>query len=127
MALQWFKSYLSNKIFAVNVGEFLSTSVPLTCGVPQGSILAPLLFSLYMLPLGSIFKKYNVSFHYYADDTQIYPPLQQNHFLTPILECLNDIKGWLNFNFLKLNENKREIIIFGQSETVNLGPLASYS
>ncbi len=68
---------------------------------PSRVVLAPLLFSLYMLPLGSIFKKHNVSFHCYADDTQIYLPLQQNNknVLTPILECLNDIKGWMSLKF----------------------------
>ncbi len=116
VALQWFKSYLSNRSFAVNVGEFLSTSVPLTCGVPQGSVLAPLLFSLYMLPLGSIFKKHNVSFHCYADDTQIYLPLQQNNknVLTPILECLNDIKGWMSLIFLTKWKQNRDYYFWAE-------------
>lgn len=129
VALQWFKSYLSNRSFTVNVGEFLSTSGPFTFGVLQGSILAPLLFSLFMLPLGSIFKKNNVSFHCYADDMQIYLPLQHKNKngLTPILECLNYIEAWMSLNFLKLNVNKTEIIIFGQSESVNFGPLVSYN
>ncbi len=51
-ALKWFQSYFNNRRFSVSVGEFTSDAAPLTCGVPQGSILAPILFSLYMLPLG---------------------------------------------------------------------------
>lgn len=53
-ALKWFKSYLIDRSMVVSIGA--SRSAPLTYGVPQGSILAPTLFSLYMLPLGSIFK-----------------------------------------------------------------------
>ncbi len=134
MALQWFKSYLTNRSFAVKVGECLSTSAPLTSGVPQGSILAPLLFSLYMLPLGSIFRKHGVSFHCYADDTQIYMPLQKNdkNALTPLLNCLRDVKSWMALNFLKYNDSKTEIILFGQIENlasvnVHLGPLAAHN
>lgn len=92
---------------------------------PQGSILAPLLFSIYMLPLGSIFKKHNVSFHCYADDTQFYLPF--NNTKSPIFECLEEIKGWMSQNFLKLNDNKSEIIVFGSSKSVNLGPLEIYN
>lgn len=54
-ALNWFTSYLSDRTFSVEIGNFSSSSVPLTCGVPQGSILGPLLFSQYLLRLGSIF------------------------------------------------------------------------
>ncbi len=49
--LKWFQSYLSDRKFLVKLGNFTSSPAPLTCGLPQGSILAPSLFSLYMLPV----------------------------------------------------------------------------
>lgn len=58
------------------------------CSVPQGSILAPILFSLHMIHLGNIFKKYNIAFHCYADDVQAYLPLSHENGLEPYgLSC----------------------------------------
>lgn len=132
VVLQWFRSYLNNRCFSVRIGHQSSTSVPLNCGVPQGSILGPILFILYLLPLASIFNKYEVSFHLYADDTQVYFPLKHNdkNGLQPLFACLSDLKLWLSSNFLNLNENKTEIIIFGPKENcvfdVERGSLAPY-
>ncbi len=65
--LKWFLSYLTDRQFLVKLGNFSSSVANLTCGVPQGSILAPSLFSLYMLPLGSILRRHGVSFHFWGD------------------------------------------------------------
>ncbi len=92
-----------------------------------------MLFSLYMLPLGSILRKYDTLFYFYADDTQIYLPLEweQASSLQLIFDCLRDIKYWMAlfyFIFLQLNESKTEIMIVGPNCTnkdsnIDLGPL----
>ena len=119
-ALSWFKSYLSNRTYSVSLANFSSHQSTLTCGVPQGSILAPILFNLYMLPLSQIITRHNVSFHCYADDTQIYLPLTTDvpTSLTRLKTCLEDIKDWMAQNHLQLNESKGEIILFGTSTSV---------
>ncbi len=120
-ALDWFASYLTNRSFSVEIGEFSSSSVSITCGVPQGSILGPILFSLYLLPLRFIFESHKVSYHIYADDTQVYFPLKSgSDSVSSLLACLEDIKNWMENNFLQLNQNKTEVILFGPSHLLQI-------
>ena len=71
-AHDWFKSYLSGRMQFVAIGSAHSSSLPLNCGVPQGSFLGPILYLLYLDPLGDIMRHHNVFFHFYACDTQLY-------------------------------------------------------
>ena len=130
-ALQLLHSYLSNRTMSVVVNNSTSSSAHLTCGVPQGSILGPLLFSVYMLPLGHIIRKHNINFHCYADDTQIYLPLKASDptCLSSLKSCLTDIHSWMSQNFLQLNSDKTDIVLFGPLSShptilQSLGPLA---
>ncbi len=104
MALKWFRSYLEGRGYYVSIGEHKSKWTSMTCGVPQGSILVPLLFSLYMLPLSQIMRKNQIAYHSYADDTQIYLALSPNDYspIDSLCQCIDEINSWMCQNFLQL-------------------------
>uniref|UniRef100_A0A3Q3FJ67 Reverse transcriptase domain-containing protein n=1 Tax=Kryptolebias marmoratus TaxID=37003 RepID=A0A3Q3FJ67_KRYMA len=109
--LKWFTSYLVGRTFSVSVGNAVSDSAELLWGVPQGSVLGPVLFLLYLLPLSRVIQKFSeVSYHLYADDLQLYCSFKPSepHKLRTLTSCLAEVTKWLTGNSLLLNSSKTE-------------------
>ena len=114
VALSWFVSYLSDRSQSVLVHEQLSDSSILRYGVPQGSVLGPVLFLLYMKPLSDVIAKHSVLHHAYSDDTQLYKSStvdQLSDVIQSMTRCILDVRDWMTENRLKLNEEKTEAMI----------------
>ena len=111
--ISWLKSYLSNRSQYIDINNVLSSSYPLAFGVPQGSVLGPVLFCLYISPLEDIFKSHGLSVMTYADDTQLYVVIRKQQLVTArtaIENCILDIKAWCGINMLVLNDGKTEVM-----------------
>ena len=121
-SLQWFTSYLINLRQLVDIDGTYSTVTNLTTGVPQGSILGPLLFIIYMNDIHEASKNFHAIL--YADDTSLYSSLgsfnlnlNRKNYDISILSIkinneLSNIQQWLNINKLSLNVNKTKYMIF---------------
>ena len=109
-ALKWFTSYLKDRTYKVKVNNTISDPFSLDYGVPQGSILGPTLFSLYIKDIQEIIQSHNINSHFYADDIQLYMTCNENTDFTNLETCLNKIIQWTNSNFLKLNNNKTQFL-----------------
>ena len=75
-AYTWFESYLSSRSQFVQIRDTSSSDRQLTCGLPQGSVLGPILYLVCTSPLGAILRRHGVRFHMYADGTQLYPNMK---------------------------------------------------
>lgn len=116
-SLQWFRSYLQDREQTIAINQNLSTPHKLSIGVPQGFVLGPLLFLIYILPLRHIISQHGVLRHGYADDTQLYLRFPQkdvkqfHQAITQLEACIEDVRNWMIVNKLKLNEDKTEFMI----------------
>ena len=89
----------------------------ITSGVPQGSILGPLLFNIYMLPLAQIMENNEICYHSYADDTQIYITISPGDYnpIQTLSRCIEQINDLMCQSFLQLKD-ETEIIVFWSKE-----------
>ena len=128
-ALAWLSSFLMNRTQVVAFDGNKSTSRRLLCGVPQGSVLGPLLFALYSAEVIHVAAKHEVCIHAYADDLQTYISCAASDQITAtsrLLTCVSDIDRWMSSNRLKLNAGKTEFIWLGtrqQLAKLNMSPL----
>ena len=124
-ALKWFESYLSDRKQTVIVNGKKSEPHSLQYGVPQGSILGPQLFTMYMAPLADVMRKHGVSFHSYADDTQIYlsfHPQSAEEAYRQVENCVDEVAKWMQTNMLKLNQDKTEMLLIGSKQMLKNVP-----
>ena len=92
-----------------------STPAPLCYGVPQGSVLGPILFILYTQLLSNVIQHYAVFHQMYADDRQIYKscrPSEIVDIINSIEHCISNVKIWMFHNKLQMNDDKTEAILF---------------
>lgn len=113
--LDWFRSYLTDRKQYVFYNGVSSDIKDITCGVPQGSVLGPLLFLLYINDLPNISQK--MTFFLFADDTNIYYESHDLNELEKTVNCeLKKLSQWLNINRLALNVAKTNFVIFRSSQ-----------
>ena len=111
VALDWFTSYLLGRKQYVSVNGHISGYCEITFGVPQGSVLGPLLFLIYINDLPSVSK--SLAFYLFADDTNIYFEASDLFTLQKVLNReLRHVKKWLDANKLSLNIDKTNFVVF---------------
>ena len=111
--INWIRSYLADRVQRVVVGQSKSTDTSLSTGVPQGSVLGPILFSVFTSPVGHIISSSGIHHQQYADDTQLFISLTssgQYDSIGRLERCLLTLHEWFCVNGLALNPDKSEAI-----------------
>ena len=123
--LNWVRSYLTGRSQRVYFNGISSSVTLLMCGVPQGSVLGPLLFILYTAEILSIVESFGFHAHSYADDLQIYAhsdPKEAYTLVASFSDCVDAIKEWMASNHLRLNPDKTEVIWLGSPRRLHHCP-----
>jgi hypothetical protein len=122
-ALSLLQSYLLNRSQRISIRDALSATANLLQGVPQGSVLGPLAFCIYLLPLGALLRHHKIGYHIYADDTQLYLSFDvKDHTssLNKLLQCIADVRTWMLDSNLKINDSKTEFLIITSSHQTKM-------
>ena len=122
-ALLWFESFLTGRVQRIRLGHIVSEEILIKFGVPQGSVLGPVLFNLYIRSIYACVKALGFNIHGYADDHQVIRSFGLDSLgrtlIYDIDVCFQKIKHWMNQYYLQLNDSKTQIIIFGSTRVLN--------
>ena len=122
-ALKWFRSFVSGRCQKVQISGFSSEEIIIKFGVPQGSVLGPILFNIYIRSIYSSVTSKSFNIHGFADDHQIYksfaPDNEYKVLSSDLPKCFHDIEKWMYEHYLQLNPGKTEIIIFGSKKVLS--------
>jgi hypothetical protein len=113
-ALSWFQSYLTDRRQTVCTNGMYSDPSGLTYGVPQGSVLGPILFVLYATPVSDVIHHHCLSHESFADDTQLHQSAhitQVDQLVSSTQNCITELKTWMIHNKLQLNDDKTELLL----------------
>ena len=116
LAFQWLCSYLTDRFMTFNVNNITLESKRLDFGVPQDSVLGPLLFVLYTHPLSEIVFGSGLDLHKVSDDTQLFtsaPPANFHLISKQTERCVDRARVWMESNKLQLDEEKTEATVVG--------------
>ena len=127
--VSWFRSYFENRTTRVSIKNASSHKHILNYSLPQGSIIGPQCFILYISPIGDIIRQirhHNISFHCYADDIQLYAafdhkiPGECERTMDRITNCISELNMWMLQNKLQLNQEKTEFFVIAGPRVLNL-------
>ena len=121
--LQWFSSYLTDRTHYVSLCNHCSAITPVHSGVAQGSVLGPILFTMYAKPMSDIIDSHSIIHHSFADDLQLQmsaTPDRISELLHSTQSCIGDVNAWATANMLNLNDNKTELMLVTSQKTKHL-------
>ena len=122
VTLNWISSYLSDRQQYVKIGDVCSDKLSSDFGVPQGSVLGPMLCVLFISPVAQVVEKFGLRHHQYADDTQIYvsfKPTDSLQCLSVMEQTTHAVRNWFTMNGFLLNPDKTEAMFLGTSRNLS--------
>ena len=121
--LQWFSSYPTDRTHNVSLSNYCSAFAPGYSGVPQCSVLSPILFTMYIKTLSAIIDSHSIIHHSFADDLQLQmsaPPDRISELLHSMLSCISGVKACATAKMLELDDNKTELMLVTSQRTEQL-------
>ena len=121
--LQWFSSYLTDRTHYVSLSNHCCVFTHVHSGVPQGSVLGPIHFTMYIKPLSAIIDSHYIIHHSFADDLQLQmsaPPDRISELLHSMQSCISDVKAWATANMLKLDDSMTELMLVTSKRSKHL-------